>query len=79
MNQIKSTSEVTLTDLRRLGLQGDATARLASGEEMSIIQIIFTVILLVSGILVYMTFIPNKLSDKISRELKDYSNKHCFK
>ena len=79
MNQIKSTSEVTLTDLRRLGLQGDATARLASGEEMSIIQIIVTAILLVSGILVYMTFIPNKLSDKISRELKDYSNKHCFK
>ena len=46
---------------------------------MSIIQIIFTVILLASGILVFMTFIPNKLSDKISRELKDYSNKHCFK
>ena len=79
MNQIKSTSEVTLTDLRRLGLQGDATARLGSGEEMSIIQILFTVIFLASGILVYMTFIPNKLSDKISRELKDYSNKHCFK
>ena len=36
MNQIKSTSEVTLTDLRRLGLQGDATARLASGEEMKL-------------------------------------------
>ena len=49
------------------------------GEEMSTIQIIFTVILLASGILVYMTFIPNKLSDKISRELKDYSNEHCFK
>ena len=46
---------------------------------MSIIQIIFTVILLVSGILVFMTFIPNKLSDKISRELKGYSNKHSFK
>ncbi len=46
---------------------------------MSIIQLIFTVILLVSGILVFMTFIPNKLSDKISRELKDYSNKHYFK
>lgn len=79
MNQIKSTSEVTLIDLRRLGLQGDATARLASGEEMSIIQIIVTAILLSSGILVSMTFIPNKLSDKISRKLKDYSNKHCFK
>ena len=46
---------------------------------MSTIQLIFTVILLVSGILVFMTFIPNKLSDKISRELKDYSNKHYFK
>ena len=46
---------------------------------MSIIQLIFTVILLASGILVFMTFIPNKLSDKISRELKDYSNKHYFK
>lgn len=79
MNQIKSTSEVTLTDLRRLGLQGDVTARLASGEEMSIIQIIVTAILLSSGILVSMTFIPNKLSDKILRKLKDYSNKHCFK
>ena len=49
------------------------------GEEMSTIQIIFTVILLASGILVFMTFIPNKLSEKISRELKDYSNKNCFK
>lgn len=46
---------------------------------MSIIQIIVTAILLLSGILVSMTFIPNKLSDKISRELKDYSNKHYFK
>ena len=36
MNQIKSTSEVTLTDLRRIGLQGDATARLASGEEVKL-------------------------------------------
>ena len=36
MNQIKSTSEVTLTDLRRLGLQGDATARLVSGEEVKL-------------------------------------------
>ena len=36
MNQIKSTSEVTLTDLRRLGLQGDVTARLASGQEMKL-------------------------------------------
>ena len=41
---------------------------------MSIIQIIFAVILLASGILVFMTFIPNKLSDKISREIKDYTS-----
>lgn len=46
---------------------------------MSIIQIIVTAILLLSGILVSMTFIPNKLSDKISREIKEYSNKNCFK
>ena len=36
MDQIKSNSEVTLTDLRRLGLQGDATARLVSGEEVKL-------------------------------------------
>ncbi|KXT75152.1 hypothetical protein STRDD10_00426 [Streptococcus sp. DD10] len=34
MNQIKSSNEVTLTDLRRLGFQGGATARLESGEEV---------------------------------------------
>ena len=31
MNQINSTSEVTLTDLRRLGMQGGATALLDNG------------------------------------------------
>lgn len=45
---------------------------------MSITQIIVTAILLSSGILVSMTFIPNKWSDKISREIKDYSNKALF-
>ena len=37
MNQIKiSSSEVTLTDLRRLGREGDATARLDTGEEVKL-------------------------------------------
>lgn len=37
MNQIKiSSSEVTLTDLRRLGREGDATARLENGEEVKL-------------------------------------------
>ena len=37
MNQIKiSSSEVTLTDLRRLGREGDATARLNTGEEVKL-------------------------------------------
>lgn len=39
MNQIKiSSSEVTLTDLRRLGREGDATARLENGEEVKLIS-----------------------------------------
>lgn len=36
MNQINSTSEVTLTDLRRLGMQGGATALLDNGEEVKL-------------------------------------------
>lgn len=36
MNQSKLVTEVTLADLRRLGNQGNATARLASGEEIKL-------------------------------------------
>ena len=34
MNQSKLVTEVTLADLRRLGNQGNATARLDNGDEI---------------------------------------------
>lgn len=46
---------------------------------MSIVQLIFSVILLVSVILVYVTFALMRVSGNISRELEDYSHKQYFK
>ena len=36
MNQSKLVTEVTLADLRRLGNQGNATARLDNGDEIKL-------------------------------------------
>lgn len=46
---------------------------------MSIIQLVFSVILLVSVILVYVTFALMRLSGDISLELEDYSNNQYSK